>query len=89
MQTEAPEVFDLSKEPKERLNLYVVSGGGGPEAEWDAHTDIEENHLRMASWTDKPAAALIQDLKRRGMSDKAAATVPASPRRRENAFTRV
>ena len=98
MQTEAPEVFDLSKEPKETLDLYgvgdpatddygrrclmarrmvekgvrfvcVVSGGGGPEAEWDAHNDIEENHLRMASWTDKPVAALIKDLKRRGLLD--------------------
>ncbi len=98
MQTEAPEVFDLSKEPKETLDLYgvgdaktddygrrclmarrmvekgvrfvcVVSGGGGPEAEWDAHSDIEDNHLRMASWTDKPVAALIKDLKRRGLLD--------------------
>jgi hypothetical protein len=98
MQTEAPEVFDLSREPKETLDLYgvgdpktddygrrcllarrmvekgvrficVVSGGGGPEAEWDAHTDIEDNHLRMASWTDKPVAALIKDLKRRGLLD--------------------
>ncbi len=98
MQTEAPEVFDLSKEPKETLDLYgvgdpktddygrrclmarrmvekgvrfvcVVSGGGGPEAEWDAHNDIEDNHLRMASWTDKPVAALIKDLKRRGLLD--------------------
>jgi hypothetical protein len=98
MQTEAPEVFDLSKEPKETLDLYgvgdpktddygrrcllarrlvekgvrfitVVSGGGAAETEWDAHSNIEENHLRMASWTDKPVAALIKDLKRRGLLD--------------------
>jgi hypothetical protein len=49
--------------------VTVVSGGGGPEAEWDAHNDIEDNHLRMASWTDKPVAALIKDLKRRGLLD--------------------
>ncbi|HXJ44469.1 MAG TPA: DUF1501 domain-containing protein, partial [Bryobacteraceae bacterium] len=49
--------------------VCVVSGGGGPEAEWDAHNDIEDNHLRMASWTDKPVAALIRDLKRRGLLD--------------------
>lgn len=49
--------------------VCVVSGGGGPEAEWDAHSDIEDNHLRMASWTDKPVAALIRDLKRRGLLD--------------------
>jgi hypothetical protein len=49
--------------------VCVVSGGGGPEAEWDAHNDIEDNHLRMASWTDKPVAALIKDLRRRGLLD--------------------
>ncbi len=98
MQTEAPEVFDISKESKETLDLYgvgdpktddygrrcllarrmvekgvryicVVSGGGAANTEWDAHNDIEENHLKMASFTDKPVAALIKDLKRRGMLD--------------------
>ncbi len=98
MQTEAPEVFDLSKESKETLDLYgvgdpktddygrrcllarrmvekgvrfvcVVSGGGAANTEWDAHNDIEENHLKMASLTDKPVAGLIRDLKRRGMLD--------------------
>jgi hypothetical protein len=49
--------------------VCVVSGGGGPEAEWDAHSDIEDNHLRMARWSDKPVAALIKDLKRRGLLD--------------------
>jgi hypothetical protein len=98
MQTEAPEVFDLSKESKETLDMYgvnqpltddygrrcllarrmvekgvrftcVVSGGGQANLEWDAHNDIETNHLQMASWTDKPVAALIKDLKQRGMLD--------------------
>jgi hypothetical protein len=49
--------------------VCVVSGGGGPEAEWDAHSNIEENHGRMAAWTDKPVAALVKDLKRRGLLD--------------------
>jgi hypothetical protein len=98
MQTEAPEIFDISKEPKETLELYgvgdpktddygrrcllarrmvengvrfvcVVSGGGSGDQEWDAHNDIEENHIRMSGQTDKPVAALIKDLKRRGMLD--------------------
>jgi hypothetical protein len=47
----------------------VVSGGGPGNLQWDAHTDIEENHLRMAPKVDKPIAALIQDLKRRGLLD--------------------
>jgi hypothetical protein len=98
MQTEAPEVFDISKEPQETRDLYgvgkeptddygrrcllarrlvekgvrfvcVVSGGGPGNLQWDAHSDIEENHLRMAPQTDQPVAALIKDLKRRGMLD--------------------
>ena len=35
--------------------------------QWDAHKDIEENHLRKAAETDQPVAALIEDLKQRGM----------------------
>jgi hypothetical protein len=45
----------------------VVSGGGPGNLQWDAHDDIEENHLRMAAQTDQPVAALLKDLKRRGM----------------------
>ena len=47
----------------------VVHGGGPGNQQWDAHEDIEENHLRMAAQSDKPVAALIKDLKRRGMLD--------------------
>lgn len=49
--------------------VCVVSGGGPGNLQWDAHDDIEENHLRMASQTDQPVAALLKDLKRRGMLD--------------------
>ena len=98
MQTEAPEVLDLSKESKATLDLYgvgveptddygrrclmarklvekgvrfvcVVSGGGSGRLTWDAHDDIEENHLRMAVQTDQPMAALLKDLKQRGLLD--------------------
>jgi hypothetical protein len=44
-----------------------VSGGGPGNLQWDAHEDIEENHLRMAAQTDQPVAALLKDLKRRGL----------------------
>lgn len=96
MQTEAPEVLDLSRETPETLDLYgvgserthdygrrcllarklvehgvrficVVSGGGPGNMQWDAHADIEENHLRKAAETDKPVAGLLKDLKRRGL----------------------
>ena len=46
-----------------------VSGGGPGNMQWDAHENIEENHLRMAAQTDKPIAALLKDLKRRGLLD--------------------
>lgn len=47
--------------------VTVVSGGGPGNLQWDAHDDIEENHLRMAVQTDLPIAGLLQDLKQRGM----------------------
>ena len=49
--------------------VCVVSGGGPGNLQWDAHDDIEENHLRMAAQTDQPVAALLKDLKRRGLLD--------------------
>ncbi len=98
MQTEAPEVLDVSRETAETHELYgvgqepthdfgrrcllarklveqgvrfvcVVSGGGPGNMQWDAHNDIEENHLRKAAETDKPVAGLLTDLKRRGLLD--------------------
>jgi hypothetical protein len=47
----------------------VVAGGGAGNLQWDAHKDIEENHQRMAARTDRPVAALLTDLKRRGLLD--------------------
>jgi hypothetical protein len=99
MQSEAPEILDLSSETQETLDLYgvgretthdygrrcllarklveqgvrfvcVVSGGGPGNMQWDAHSDIEENHLRKAAETDQPVAALLTDLKRRGLLDE-------------------
>src|SRR5262249_45977064 len=49
--------------------VVVVSGGGPGNLQWDAHKDIEENHKRMAGQTDRPVAALLTDLKRRGLLD--------------------
>jgi hypothetical protein len=46
-----------------------VSGGGTGTLQWDAHDDIEENHIRMSAQTDQPIAALLKDLKRRGLLD--------------------
>jgi Protein of unknown function (DUF1501) len=89
MQTEAPEVFDVSKESKEVLDLYgpgstalgalmavrlaekgvrmvqTYYSKGDP---WDAHTDIM-SYRKLAKDSDQPYAAVIKDLKRRGLYD--------------------
>ena len=49
--------------------VCVVAGGGAGNMQWDAHSDIEENHLRKAAETDQPVAGLLKDLKRRGLLD--------------------
>jgi hypothetical protein len=98
MQSEVPDVFDLSRESAATRELYgvgveptddygrrclmarklveegvrfvcVVAGGGPGNMQWDAHADIEENHLRKARETDKPVAGLLTDLKQRGLLD--------------------
>ena len=49
--------------------VCVVAGGGPGNLQWDAHQDIEENHIRKAAETDKPVAGLLRDLERRGLLD--------------------
>ncbi|MFN3651766.1 MAG: DUF1501 domain-containing protein [Armatimonadota bacterium] len=44
--------------------VQVWHGAGQP---WDNHDKIEENHGRLARETDGPIAALLTDLKERGM----------------------
>jgi hypothetical protein len=46
------------------VQLYCGSG-----SQWDAHTDLHGNHTRLCGRSDKPVAALIKDLKRRGLLD--------------------
>ena len=49
--------------------IQVYSGGDHNDDNWDAHTDIVANHTKHAGHTDKPVAALLKDLKRRGLLD--------------------
>lgn len=44
------------------VELYCGSGSG-----WDAHSNIEANHGKWCKASDKPIAALLADLKARGM----------------------
>jgi len=36
---------------------------------WDAHAKLSDNHTPRARWTDEPIAALLADLKQRGLLD--------------------
>lgn len=90
MQTEAPDVFDVSKEPASVQKMYgegstargcltaarlvergvrmvqVYYAKGDP---WDHHFDIEL-HRKTGGDSDQPFAALIKDLKQRGLLDE-------------------
>ena len=37
---------------------------------WDSHTDIRNQHKRQCSETDRPIAALLKDLRQRGLLDE-------------------
>jgi len=37
---------------------------------WDAHGELVKNHTPRARWTDQPVAALLSDLKQRGLLDE-------------------
>ena len=49
--------------------VQIISGGsfGSPRINWDGHEDMVRNHNREAVRIDQPVAALIKDLKQRGM----------------------
>ena len=87
MQTEAPEVFDITKENEKTRARYgegefargclmalrliergvrmvqIYFGNGQP---WDNHDDIQI-HRKLALQADQPMAALLSDLKSRGL----------------------
>ncbi len=91
MQTSAPELMDLSTEPRHILDLYGAEPGKTSFASscllarrlaergvrfiqifheaWDHHTNLTAGLKSECEKTDKPCAALIQDLKQRGMLD--------------------
>jgi hypothetical protein len=50
--------------------VQLYSGGGHIEDTWDGHTDCIKNHRLHAGETDKPIAALMEDLKRTGLWDE-------------------
>jgi hypothetical protein len=49
--------------------VQLFSGGGPVSMQWDAHKDLKQNHEKMCGLTDQPIAALLTDLKSRGLLD--------------------
>ena len=49
--------------------VQIYSGGGHSDQNWDAHGNVNTNHELHATETDRPIAALIQDLKSHGLLD--------------------
>lgn len=49
--------------------VQIYSGGGNFQESWDAHWDLKSNHEMHCGETDQPIAALLTDLKQRGLLD--------------------
>jgi hypothetical protein len=49
--------------------VQVWSGAGGPTNNWDNHSNIPKELPAIAEQVDQPAAALLKDMKERGMLD--------------------
>ena len=89
MQSSAPELMDLAKEPKSVLEMYGAEPGKPSFANncllarrlvergvrfvelfhesWDQHTDLTRDIAKNCKDTDQACAALVADLKQRGM----------------------
>jgi hypothetical protein len=91
MQSRAPEVMDISREPKSMLDLYGALPGKPSFANncllarrlvergvrfvqlfheaWDQHSSLKSDLKKNCLATDKACAALVKDLKQRGLLD--------------------
>jgi hypothetical protein len=91
MQSGAPELMDLGREPKRILDLYGAEPGKASFANncllarrllekgvrfvqlfhesWDQHGNLKHDLKKNCEDTDRPCAALVKDLKQRGLLD--------------------
>lgn len=49
------------------VQVWSGADNGFPRRNWDSHEDLARDHLDMGTGMDKPTAALIKDLKARGL----------------------
>jgi hypothetical protein len=68
-----PSTADFARRLLERgvrfVQVWSGADNGFPRRNWDSHEDIERDHGDMGRGMDQPAAALLKDLKARGMLD--------------------
>ena len=91
MQLSVPELVDISREPKDVLEMYGAQPGRSSfanncllarrlvergvrfvqlfDADWDHHSGVFSNLPNKAKQVDQPMAALVKDLKNRGLLD--------------------
>ncbi len=50
--------------------VQIFHGSNGGAGAWDAHGNLKAGHTALCAQVDQPIAALIQDLKRRGLLDE-------------------
>ncbi len=50
--------------------VQIFHGSNGGAGAWDAHGGLKNNHSKMCGEVDRPIAALIKDLKQRGLLDE-------------------
>ena len=51
------------------VQVWSGADNGFPRRNWDSHEDIAKDHGDMGASMDRPAAALLKDLKQRGLLD--------------------
>jgi hypothetical protein len=51
------------------VQVWSGADNGFPRRNWDSHEDVARDHGAMARGMDRPAAALLKDLKARGLLD--------------------
>jgi uncharacterized protein (DUF1501 family) len=49
------------------VQVWSGADNGFPRRNWDSHEELKRDHLDMGTSMDRPAAALLMDLKSRGM----------------------
>ncbi|HEY2414809.1 MAG TPA: DUF1501 domain-containing protein [Pirellulaceae bacterium] len=50
--------------------VQVFHGGTGNAGAWDSHANLQANHSKLCKEVDQPIAALLGDLKQRGLLDE-------------------